>query len=285
MAYYHVYIEHLDRSKRTREAYELDFSKEGLEEAIVKPYHTGQPFICDGQPIDSFSICGIMVTVTEKPSHELIPTLVQQEKTEMERSSIGWMINEKYLVVNSGNIVTREFIKHPPNKETPTSKVEVAATRDETPNSPNIFIVYGKDEGMQQSVARVIEILGLKPIILPEQPNKGNTIIEKFQACAKNVSYAIVLLSPDDFAYPEGEMENVKARARQNVILELGYFVGKLGRPRVFTLYKENKDFEMPSDLHGVVYIKYDDANGHWRFALVKELNACGYKVDANKLL
>ena len=138
---------------------------------------------------------------------------------------------------------------------------------------------------MQQSVARVIEILGLKPIILPEQPNKGNTIIEKFQACAKNVSYAIVLLSPDDFAYPEGEMENVKARARQNVILELGYFVGKLGRPRVFTLYKENKDFEMPSDLHGVVYIKYDDANGHWRFALVKELNACGYKVDANKLL
>ena len=75
-----------------------------------------------------------------------------------------------------------------------------------------------------------------------------------------------------------------KTRARQNVIFELGLFIGKLGRRNVSVLYQEDKDFEMPSDYKGVLYTPYD-TSGRWKFELVKELKNCGYDVDANKLL
>ena len=73
-------------------------------------------------------------------------------------------------------------------------------------------------------------------------------------------------------------------RARQNVIFELGFFIGKLGRNRVLVLYQEEENFEMPSDYSGVLYTPYD-SSGRWQFDLIKELKACGYDVDANKLL
>jgi predicted nucleotide-binding protein len=148
--------------------------------------------------------------------------------------------------------------------------------------TPEIFVVHGHDEEMKQRVARALECLDLKPIILHEQSNGGKTIIEKFELHA-DVSFAIVLLSPDDFAFPSGgKAEDAKARARQNVVLELGYFVGKLGRAKVFSL--KRGDIELPSDLSGVIYTPYDSA-GHWRLDLVKELKAAGYQVDANKLI
>ncbi len=150
----------------------------------------------------------------------------------------------------------------------------------------SIFIVHGHDEEMKQHVARVLSQLDLSPIILHEQPNQGGTIIEKFEAnaSADAVSFAVVLLSPDDLAYPAtGKSKEAKPRARQNVVLELGYFIGKLGRGRVFPL-KRGTDLELPSDIHGVIYTPYDSAK-QWRFELVRELKAAGYSVDANKLL
>jgi predicted nucleotide-binding protein len=151
-------------------------------------------------------------------------------------------------------------------------------------SSNRIFIVHGHDEAMKQAVARTVEKMGLEPIILHEKPSEGRTIIEKFTDYS-DVSFAIVLLSPDDVAYPKDQsLKDAKLRARQNVIFELGFFIGKLGRNRVLVLYQEEKNFEMPSDYSGVLYTPYDDS-GRWQFDLVKELKACGYDVDANKLL
>jgi len=119
---------------------------------------------------------------------------------------------------------------------------------------------------------------------LHEKLSEGRTIIEKFTNYS-DVSFAVVLLSPDDMAYPKDQTpENAKPRARQNVIFELGFFIGKLGRNRVLVLYQEEKNFEMPSDYSGVSYTPYDNS-GRWKFNLVKELKVCGYNVDANKLL
>lgn len=154
----------------------------------------------------------------------------------------------------------------------------------QTENKKDIFIVHGKDETMKVSVARVIEKIGLTPLILHEQPNKGRTVIEKFSDYS-NVSFSIVLLSPDDIGFSNGTDPSLgKSRARQNVILELGYFLGKLGRERVLTLYKDESNFEIPSDYSGVLFVPFD-INGRWQFDLVKELKACGFPVDANKLL
>lgn len=149
--------------------------------------------------------------------------------------------------------------------------------------SDQIFVVHGHDEAIKEAVARTLEKLELKPIILHEQPSKGRTIIEKLSDYS-DIDFAVVLLSPDDLAYTKDQSpEKAKLRARQNVIFELGFFIGRLGRDRVLALYRGVENFEIPSDYQGVLYTPYDES-GAWRLNLVNELKACGYDVDANKL-
>lgn len=139
-----------------------------------------------------------------------------------------------------------------------------------------IFVVHGHAENVNQEVARTIEKLGLEAVVLREQPNSGKTIIEKFEEYAKDVNFAVILLTADDRT--EGE----KFRARQNVVFEMGYFMGALGRDHVMCLVQEN--VEIPGDTAGVVYTQIDKV-GIWKYSLVKELKSCGYDVDANKVL
>jgi len=121
--------------------------------------------------------------------------------------------------------------------------------------SDRVFVVHGHDDGMKVAVARVLERLGLTPVVLHEQPDQGRTIVEKFTNYS-DVGFAVVLLSPDDMAYPSNALpSDARPRARQNVSFELGYFVGKLGRENVLALVrKKDDDLEFPSDYSGVLY-------------------------------
>jgi predicted nucleotide-binding protein len=272
MVYYHVYVWHCDKKSHWNETYELDFSIEDLMERIVSPFLEGSAFMCGGQPVDTALVKTIKISSTDEPSSKLSPRLAEEAKSQ------GLFISEEFCLMEYGKNVTRELIKHPPKKQ---------AEKEETcsaPRSNKVFIVHGWDDEMKIDVARTVEKLGLQAIILHEQPNGGSrTIIEKFSDYA-DVSFAIVLLSPDDMAYTTKEKpENAKARARQNVVLELGYFMGKLGREKVFPLLKKTYDIEIPSDYSGVVYTEYD-THGVWRYRLAKELRAGGFDVDANKL-
>jgi predicted nucleotide-binding protein len=154
------------------------------------------------------------------------------------------------------------------------------------PEATKVFVVHGHANDMKEAAARTIEKLGLEAVILHEQPSRNKTVIEKFELNAA-VGFAVVLLSGDDMAYPatvaHGEAI-ARPRARQNVVLELGYFMGRLGRERVFTLLEEVRNFEQPSDYHGVVYVPYDGA-GNWKFTLAQELADAGYKLDVAALL
>jgi predicted nucleotide-binding protein len=145
--------------------------------------------------------------------------------------------------------------------------------------SRKIFLVHGHAEEPKQNVATFMRALGLDVIILHEQANQGLTIIEKFEKHS-GVGFAVVLLTPDDFGGPAGRPEKMRQRARQNVILELGYFIAKLERNRVCCLYVEG--VELPSDYDGVLWVPYD-ASGKWREQLVKELTASGIHTDARK--
>ena len=145
--------------------------------------------------------------------------------------------------------------------------------------SQKVFIVHGHDDGARQTVARFIERIGFEAIILSEQANQGRTIIEKIEVHG-DVAFAIVLLTPDDVGGKAAE--SLRPRARQNVLLELGYFIAKLGRERVCTLAKG--DLEIPTDFAGVVWEPLDDA-GAWKQALARELNAAGYPIDWNKVM
>ncbi|MFH1259507.1 MAG: nucleotide-binding protein, partial [Elusimicrobiota bacterium] len=111
----------------------------------------------------------------------------------------------------------------------------------------NVFVVHGSNDGVKEAVARFINKLNLNPIILHEQPNLGRTLIEKFTDYS-NVGFAIVILTGDDLGKGSKESD-LNKRARQNVIFELGYFIGKLGRARVCALYEEGVEF--PSDYEG----------------------------------
>lgn len=144
-----------------------------------------------------------------------------------------------------------------------------------------VFIVHGHDVETKESVARFLERLRLDPIILHEQPNSGRTIIEKFEAFS-NVGFAVVLLTPDDVGASSATPNELKSRARQNVILELGYFMGKLSRYRVCALHK--KGIEIPSDYQGILYVEYDDA-GAWKTKLAQELVEANYSIDLDALL
>lgn len=139
-----------------------------------------------------------------------------------------------------------------------------------------IFIVHGHNGELKQSVARIVEKQGIEAIILSEQVNQGRTIIEKFEEYSE-VDGAICLFTSDDTGKAKGESTD-RLRARQNVVLETGYFMGKLGRNHVVILSDDG--IEMPSDLSGVVYTN----TSNWEIELLKEMKFMGYNIDFNKL-
>ncbi len=148
-----------------------------------------------------------------------------------------------------------------------------------------VFVVHGRDELAKALVSGTLKDLRLRPIVLSEQPSKGQTIIEKLEYYAGEASFAVILLTPDDVGRSASDTAE-RSRARQNVVLELGYFIAKLGRAKTCALYKagiELPDMELPSDFSGVVYTPMDDA-GAWKFTLAKELRAAGFTVDLNNL-
>lgn len=148
------------------------------------------------------------------------------------------------------------------------------------PKSNNVFIVHGHDGEARESVARFLSSVGLAPIILHEQANRGRTIIEKVEAHS-DVGFAVVLITPDDEGKIKGTSE-LEPRARQNVLLELGYFIGRLGRENVCALKRGT--VEIPSDFAGVVWETMDSGTG-WKQTLGRELSAAGYEIDWNKVM
>lgn len=159
--------------------------------------------------------------------------------------------------------------------------IRAVGARAHQTNKRRVFVVHGHDDGAKEAVARYLTKLELDPVVLHEQPNRGQTVIEKVEAHS-DVAFAVVLFTADDVGYPAGKTGDAKARARQNVVLELGFFMAALGRDRVCVLYKSG--VEIPSDYAGVLYHQMDDA-GAWRFLLAREIKAAGLDVDLNKAL
>jgi predicted nucleotide-binding protein len=162
--------------------------------------------------------------------------------------------------------------------------VTTQPSQSQTVRSSNgqVFLVHGRNEGIRETVARFLESLGLPVTILHEQPNRGRTIIEKFEAYA-DVGFAVVLLTGDDRGgLASDPPKGYRPRARQNVILELGFFLGKIGRDLVCALYEPG--VEIPSDFSGVLFVELDP-NRRWHLELARELKAAGFDVDLNKLV
>jgi predicted nucleotide-binding protein len=172
-----------------------------------------------------------------------------------------------------------EFVFHDYATELLNAGISNGGSTAVSAHGSSVFVVDGRDDALRSEVCRVVERLGLHPVVLLEQADEGRTIIEKFEDHS-DVGYAVVLIAPDDEGRLRGTLE-LAPRARQNVIFELGFFYGKLGRKKVCAILKEGVEF--PSDISGVIY-KTADATGAWKLELAKEMKAAGLDVDLNKL-
>lgn len=146
------------------------------------------------------------------------------------------------------------------------------------PIRKEVFLVYGHDKRAKYEVINFLNHIGIHPIDISAKASQGRTIIQQIKHYS-NVTFAVAVLTPDDLCISRRNRKT--RRARQNVIFELGYFMGALGGDRVCALRKGN--VEMPSDFHGVIY-KPMDINGAWKAKLAQELQAAGFEIDWKKL-
>ena len=147
--------------------------------------------------------------------------------------------------------------------------------------SQKVHIVHGPDEETKTTVAKFIENLGLKPTVLDRKPSKGQTVIDKFDEQADKAGFAIALLTPDDVGALKDEADRqLNPRAHQNVLFELGYFIGKLNPNRVCLLYKEG--VELPSGIRDVAYVPMDSADA-WKLKLRQGMRKVGLPIDISR--
>ncbi|OQC00247.1 MAG: putative nucleotide-binding protein containing TIR-like domain protein [Firmicutes bacterium ADurb.Bin099] len=147
--------------------------------------------------------------------------------------------------------------------------------------SNKVFIVHGHNKTLETEVARLIESLDLKAIILHEQPSSGQTIIEKIEEYS-DVSFAIVLYTFCDVGKAKKDSnDNLRPRARQNVVFEHGYMIARLGRNKVCAI--KESGVETPGDIDGVIYIDYDEHNS-WKYKIIEELQKAGFDVSKDSI-
>ena len=153
---------------------------------------------------------------------------------------------------------------------------------DATASLRKVFVVFGHDDALRNEVKLTLTAVGLEPITIGSLPSAGRTIIEQVERYS-DVQYAVVLMTPDDEGHVKDRPDLSRPRARQNVVLELGYFMGKLGRDRVRALHRG--DLELPSDYGGVLFTPIDRLNFDWRNELCSEMDDAGLEVDLRGLL
>jgi len=193
-------------------------------------------------------------------------------------------IRQKLKVTNdTGNIIKEIFYKYEIEKLLTNAEandmIKGEMAKDNKMTYRDIFVVHGRNETIKAEVQAALLKMKLNPIILHEQANRGKTIIEKIEKHS-NVSAAIILFTADDIGKLRTDID-LEQRARQNVIFEAGYFMGKLGREKTIILLENSLKF--PSDLDGIAFIPLDE-NKRWVYDLAKELRDIGFDVDSNNL-
>lgn len=276
----------------------LKVSRTRAEEVINRHLGEGQTLLIDADPVatsEDFSVWDERRDRWVKLTEQALKTLFSNDEPVNEfgmACSIPFVMGEENLVqefnwkkeaVDQGNRTLRSLHERLEYIDSPDDAAQPSDTRPGTGSTEGkIFIVHGHDNRLKESVARLLDKTGDSNVtILHEQPNEGLTIIEKFEEHASTSDFAVVLLTGDDLGGPVGgDQSTQRPRGRQNVVFELGYFIGRISRSRVAVLYEEG--VELPSDYAGVVYIKIDD--GGWRYTLLRELQVAGLDFDLNKV-
>ena len=167
------------------------------------------------------------------------------------------------------------------NKEKVESLLKSTST---VTSNRKVFVVYGHDMNSRTQLEAMLRRWDMEPLIIDQLVSSGNTIIEKLEEYTDKVNFGIVLATPDDIGYSKNNEENKKYRVRQNVVLELGMLLAKVGRAKVAILLSQAEDMEKPSDIDGLIYIPFKDNVEETKVSLAKEMQRNGYSLDISKL-
>ncbi|MFB4169030.1 TIR domain-containing protein [Virgibacillus sp. JSM 102003] len=272
--YYQVLIEKKDGKKKM---YELDKEEQAdVIKEIVIPYLQKKDFQFDGYFLQYNTIDRIVIKETKKTTREL----ANYENDNMPTGLIMVVSPEDIIDYDEYAVdVTKKIFSSGKEILENCEEYTVNTKEENNPDKTKVFVVHGHDELAIKEIALFIRKLGLDPIILREQPNQGKTIIEKIEANS-NVGFGVVLYTPDDVGAKKENRDELNPRARQNVIFEHGFLIGRIGRENVAALVKE--ELEKPNDISGVVYITMDEYE-RWQIELAKELKSSGYEIDMNR--
>ncbi|MBB6328871.1 putative nucleotide-binding protein [Algoriphagus iocasae] len=187
---------------------------------------------------------------------------------------------------NNGNINVQgknaSEIKSGLGLENPIPQFQAKVNNQKAPEE--VFVVYGHDTTAKTQLEAMLRRWNVEPIILDQLPSEGKTIIEKLENYTERASFCIVLATPDDEGHRKDHPEEKAYRARQNVVLELGMMLSKLGRDRVAILLRNQDETERPSDIHGLIYIPFKDDIAEVALPLAKEMSTKGYSIDIKRL-
>jgi predicted nucleotide-binding protein len=273
---YHIYIEYAEPEKS---GVRFNVSQEELDRTFATPYAVGQPFWFIGRLLNPIRVTKVVLFWSNLTADKL--SLPNQENLVVAK-------DKKYLIENivkgkvkGAYVCTEKFL--------PSIQKILSLSQSATLTSGNlgrrIIVVSGSDDEMKQALTGALTKLSLVSLVICEEPSQGKKIVENFSKEYADVAFAVVLLSPDDFAYAKNEdATKRKLRPRQDVVFELGFLVGKLGKGNVLAFFRESTNFETITDFEGIKFTAFDNRDS-WKLALIRELTNCGYNIDAYRIL
>ncbi|MEI6124509.1 MAG: nucleotide-binding protein [Bacteroidota bacterium] len=275
MLYHIKLMHHIDRGEC-----KINITEEELIERYVEPYLTGDTIVINGTTIDPMNLWRVKITESEFSLDSAVNKIKSEDS--IDRSMYKHLRPKaEWRAIDVAKDVTDKYINKAPGSQKKAIRVE-KEIKETSLSNEKVFVVHGHDTELKNDVELFLRSINLEPIVLHRQLDEGLTIIEKFEKHS-DVKYAMILLTPDDIGYAIEENEKnemdrlLELRARQNVIFEFGFFVGKLSRKNVCCIYKEG--VTLPSDLNGLIYKQVDKSIEEIGLFLMKELKNCGLKV------
>jgi predicted nucleotide-binding protein len=271
---YHIYLAYAEADKS---GFRFNITQEELQRTFADPINEGKPFWFLGRLLNPMKIARTVIfwsyeeaNMLDLPSNESI--VAAKDKKMVAESVERGKVKGAYLCTD------KFLIKH---------QAAVAPTGAQSSAKRRVLIVSGTDDAMKKALSKALAKLLLVPVVLCEEPGHGRKIVERFTADYSDVGLAVVLLSPDDYVYAKTEEPaKRKLKPRQDVIFELGYLLGKLGKEKVLVLYRESEkgEFDVNTDFEGVTSAPFDSLDS-WKLALLRGLLGNGYAVEGDRIL
>ncbi len=267
---YHIYIEYTEPEKS---GIRFNIGQEELNRTFAEPFNAGQPFWFMGRLLNPIKVNKAVIFWSYEAADKLkLPTgenlVVAKDKKFLIESVQKGKVKGAY-------ICTEKFLTQT-NTNTPSQSAGNISRR--------VFVISGSDEEMKKAVTKTLTKLWLTPIVLCEEPGHGKKIVEQTAEYA-DVNFAVALLSSDEYTYAKtDEPTKRKLRPQQEVIFELGFVLGKLGKDKVMVLFRESDTFDVPTIFASLKVTAFDDRDS-WKLALLRELASSGYVVDGDRIL